>query len=64
MHPIFVEVLLHHETKQKFVFCIDSAKVHLQAISQGTKNSYVLMKLELRIILKLFLNLSDFEPFL
>ena len=27
-----------------------------------TKNSYVLMKLEPRIILRLFLNFSDFEP--
>ena len=30
--PIFVDVLLHHKTKQEFIFCIDNAKVHLKAV--------------------------------
>ena len=30
--PIFVDVLLHHKTKQEFIFCIDNAKVHLNAV--------------------------------
>ena len=28
----FVDVLQHHKTKQEFIFCIDSAKVHLKAV--------------------------------
>ena len=32
--PIFVDVLLHHETKQEFIFCIDKCKVHLKAVLQ------------------------------
>ena len=42
------------------MFCIDNAKVHL--ITRIQKSNYVLMKLEPSIILKLFLNLSDFRP--
>ena len=45
------------------MFCIDDAKVHLRAVLQlGCENSHVLTRLGPRIILKSFLNLSDFEP--
>ena len=30
--PIFVDVLLHHKTKQEFIFCIDNAKVYQKAV--------------------------------
>ena len=29
--PIFVDVFLHHKTKQEFVLCINDAKLHLKA---------------------------------
>ena len=46
-----------------FSFCIDNAKVNLKQYHNcDTKNSYVLTRFEPRVILKLFLNFSDFEP--
>jgi len=27
--PISADALLHHKTKQEFIFCIDNAQVHL-----------------------------------
>ena len=60
---MFFDVLLHPKTKQEFMFCFDNAKVHLKAdYNQDIKSSHVLTKLVPRIILKLFLNLSNFEP--
>ena len=29
--PTFVNVVLHHKTKQEYIFCISNAKVHLKA---------------------------------
>ena len=37
--PIFVDVLLHHESNQELMFCIDKAEVHLKAVLQ--RNSQV-----------------------
>ena len=31
--PMVFCVLLHHKTKQEFIFCIDNTKVYLKAVS-------------------------------
>ena len=60
--PIIVGVLLHHKTKHEFMFCIDDAKEHLNAVLQLQYKSFcVLMRLELCNILKLFLEFKHFE---
>ena len=63
--PIFVDVLLHHKTKQE-----RNRRINFASILQNTPESniitkikiLVLMKLEPCIFLELFINFSDFEP--
>ena len=61
--PIFVDILLHHKSRQEFIFCIDNAKVHLKYYKQyynsDTKKFLCFDEAEPCFVLKLFLSFSE-----
>ena len=60
---MFVDVLLHHTTKQVYILHLYCKSTFESSIITGIqRNSHVLMKLEPCIILEIFLKFSDFEP--